>query len=106
MGKNKIRQAIDMRHGHYRRKYAMTTIDYDLMCIIQGNCCACCGRVNNYNRQYFDIDHDHYSGEARGLLCNACNRLVGKAEHLQLLSEKILKKVEKYLAGRVLYDII
>ncbi len=35
----------------------------------QKELCALCGR-----KQKLSVDHDHVSGEVRGLLCNRCNR--------------------------------
>ncbi len=93
-----------MRALHYRRRFGMTIADYDLMYVIQDGRCAMCGRQDNYDRQHFDIDHDHYSGKARGLLCNKCNRLVGLGENMCLVNENLLKQVEKYLTGRVEFD--
>ena len=95
-----------MRWIHYRRKYNDTVETYEFHLILQQGCCACCGRSNNYKNSYFDMDHDHYTGEIRGLLCTDCNRLVGKAENLWDLSGKNKKKVEKYLTGRVLFVIL
>lgn len=104
--RNKEQVVTIMRALHYRRKYNTTIADYDLMYAIQDGRCAMCGRQDNYDKQHFDIDHDHYSGKARGLLCRACNRLLGRAEHLQLINEDLLKKIEKYLTGRVEFDIM
>jgi len=104
--KDKQQQARNMRTLHYRHKYNTTIADYNLMYAVQDGRCAMCGRQDNYSKQHFDIDHDHYSGEARGLLCTACNRLVGRAERMHNLNEKILEKVEKYLTGRVEFDIL
>lgn len=106
--RNRPKFAAMMRSVHYRRRYSATIADYGFHYTLQDGKCACCGRANN-NREgskYFDMDHDHSTGELRGLLCNACNRLVGRAENLWSLSENNLKKVEKYLTGRMLIDII
>lgn len=88
-----------MRIIHYRQKYNQTIADYDLLYLVQNGKCAVCGRPDNYHNQHFDIDHDHFTGETRGLLCTACNRLVGQAEHLRPLSEDLLKRIENYLTG-------
>ncbi|NIM39142.1 MAG: hypothetical protein GTN67_13340 [Hydrotalea flava] len=90
-----------MRKLHYRRKYNCTIAFYDFLYTLQNGRCAVCGRDNNYSHKHFDIDHDHYTGHARGLLCTACNFLVGRAERLEPLSDKTAKKVNNYLLGRV-----
>lgn len=89
-----------MRRIHYKRSYNMAIADYEFLLIIQDNRCACCGQQDNHPYKYFAIDHDHYSGDIRGLLCTRCNWLVGMAEHLNLVDKKLLEKVEKYLTGR------
>lgn len=99
--RNPIKVVAMMRAVHYKRKYNQTIADYDLMFAQQGGCCAMCSRDNNYARKYFAIDHDHFTGKARGLLCTACNWQVGSAERLCLVDEVLLEKVEQYLTGRV-----
>jgi hypothetical protein len=42
----------------------------------QGGGCAICGRPPTESRQ-LDIDHDHRTGEVRGLVCNPCNQGLG-----------------------------
>lgn len=41
-----------------------------------GNSCNICGAAPTANRR-LDRDHDHKTGEARGLLCHLCNRALG-----------------------------
>jgi hypothetical protein len=38
------------------------------------------GGTGSNNRQ-FSIDHDHNTGEIRGLLCNNCNVGIGMLQH-------------------------
>jgi len=38
--------------------------------------CAICGGVNDIDRR-LSVDHNHDTGEVRGLLCNRCNRAIG-----------------------------
>lgn len=94
-----------MRTLHYRNRYGQTVADYEFLLHIQDGCCAICKRKDNYDKKYFAIDHDHYTGETRGLLCSVCNLRVGRGENIGLPeNSKGLKQVEKYLDGKVFLD--
>lgn len=64
-----------------RARYDMTVEQHAAMVNAQGNICAICGEppkpdgVRAASRLH--IDHDHETGEVRGLLCNHCNRGIG-----------------------------
>lgn len=64
------------------KQYGITIEDYHAQLESQGNCCAICGvdRELNGKRQRFSVDHDHKTGKFRGLICNDCNLLIGKAK--------------------------
>ncbi len=51
--------------------------------------CAVCGRPRPQN-----LDHDHQSGLARGLVCISCNRMLGN------LSRTTLNREEGWRVGR------
>lgn len=52
--------------------YGVSREEYLRMVETQGGCCLICELpVKLY------IDHDHTSGEVRGLLCNKCNTAIG-----------------------------
>ena len=46
-------------------------LNYDTLLELQGGHCACCPRRPGKNRLH--VDHDHQTGEVRGLLCWRCN---------------------------------
>lgn len=58
-----------------RRKYGITSAQYDAMVEAQGGRCAACGESHK-----LVIDHCHKSGKVRALLCDRCNRLLGVAD--------------------------
>lgn len=55
------------------RKYNLTLEEYERRCEAQNNECACCGQ-----RAKLVIDHDHDTGELRGLICSSCNTGIGQ----------------------------
>jgi hypothetical protein len=50
--------------------------DYERLLVEQKGVCAICGRTNPDGRG-LAYDHNHASGEPRGLLCDRCNRGLG-----------------------------
>jgi len=55
-----------------RAKLGLTIEQYDAMLASQGGGCAICGATPKTRR--LDTDHDHRTGQIRGLLCHRCNR--------------------------------
>ncbi len=56
-------------------KYGIGADDYDALLATQGGVCAICGGTNQGVRLV--IDHNHTTGQVRGLLCAQCNFAVG-----------------------------
>jgi hypothetical protein len=64
--------------------FGITPSEYDLIWDHQGKVCAICQR--NEPGLKFGVDHDHASGEVRGILCTLCNYyFLGRYESLQRL---------------------
>ncbi len=52
--------------------------------------CAICGIAKNRNGSALCVDHDHITGEVRGLLCHFCNTALGKfGDDVKLLHKAI-----------------
>jgi len=51
--------------------------DYAKLYLHQGGVCAGCRRAKGTGRRRLAVDHNHETGEVRGLLCSPCNQLVG-----------------------------
>ena len=61
-------------------KYGISVIDYCIILANQKGTCAACGiTVDDYGRR-FAVDHDHDTGDVRGLLCAGCNLRLGFIE--------------------------
>lgn len=61
--------------------YGLTDADYDQMLEEQGSRCAICRRTPaeaHRDGSRLRVDHDHATGEVRGLLCVSCNSGIGQ----------------------------
>ena len=70
------------RKKHIRRKYGLTLEALRALEEEQNNLCALCQKPETIRDRSggirpLSIDHDHISGEIRGLLCHRCNAALG-----------------------------
>lgn len=77
-----------------KTRYGIGIEKYEEMLIAQdGRCGICAAQVANDRN--LDVDHDHSTGEVRGLLCTRCNQGVG---FLEWIGSKITI-AQDYLRG-------
>lgn len=61
-----------------KAKYGLTLDDYDQLVVQQNGQCAICGTTSPMgHHKRFVVDHNHITGEVRGLLCSKCNAGLG-----------------------------
>lgn len=73
---NPERWAISNERSRKRRYYGVEDADIDRMLDEQFDACAiCCIEFSDDLKP--NIDHDHLTGKARGLLCRPCNTGLG-----------------------------
>ena len=60
-----------------RYHYGMTPEQWTSMFEAQGRRCAICGTTSPGKRSWA-VDHDHETRHVRGILCHACNLLLGR----------------------------
>jgi len=80
-------------------KYGVTVEWYLKRMKKQQNVCAICGQPEIATTRFgkvkrLAVDHNHETGEARALLCSACNHALGVVEDLELVA-----KLKAYLAA-------
>lgn len=92
------RYVHQQRAYHVNRKFGITLEQCEAILVSQGHRCAICrgdkpsGRFNQWS-----VDHDHSTGQVRGMLCNACNLGLGKFAD----SPEILEAAAAYLRKHV-----
>jgi hypothetical protein len=74
--KNRNRRLEQLREIHLRNKFGLTPQEYDRILEAQGGVCALCERPPTPGIS-LHVDHDHATGEIRGLLCMRCNNALG-----------------------------
>lgn len=83
------------RNRSLLKKYGITAEEFDALLSAQDGRCAICGtRDPKGPWNTFVVDHDHYTGKVRGLLCNACNQGIGHFKD----SVVFLTQAAKYLS--------
>jgi hypothetical protein len=71
---NVIKNHGSTRDYHLKRRYGITSADFDQILAAQGGVCAVCRTAKAEH-----VDHDHATGQVRGLLCFNCNQALGNA---------------------------
>jgi hypothetical protein len=79
------------RHYHLRRRYGIGAAEFDELVRQQGGVCAICGREDPEH-----VDHDHATGDVRGILCFNCNGGLGQFHD----SIEFLEAAAAYLDAR------
>ena len=80
------------RWAQIKTRYGLTKEQYDTLLARQNNACAIC------KVPFIDtpcVDHDHVTNITRGLLCDPCNQLLGKAKD----SITVLQNAINYLSS-------
>lgn len=70
------------RNAYYLKCYGITQREYNQMKIDRDQKCDICGEEGfvigkKGHTEKLCVDHDHKTGEVRGLLCQNCNRALG-----------------------------
>jgi hypothetical protein len=110
--KSKCKQCFNAKHrekyaagpdGYIRsmdqslnRLYGIGIDDYDNMFKAQNGCCAICGIHSSHFEQRLNVDHNHSTGEIRGLLCTSCNNGLGRFKDKITFLKQSIRYLEKY----------
>lgn len=77
-----------------KRLFGVSPEQFNTLLIKQNKSCAIC-KTNTSGKKDFNLDHNHNTGEIRGILCFKCNLMIGLCgDNIRLLEQaiKYLKK--------------
>ena len=69
------RKTKEQQRASNIRRYGLTVAEYNRLLLEQQNVCFICKKTNK--QKMLGVDHDHKTGQVRGLLCDLCNRALG-----------------------------
>lgn len=76
---NKERARKNHREWTLRSLYGISESEFQALLAAQAGKCALCSVVfTEVGRRNLCVDHDHVTGEVRGLLCRLCNRSIAQ----------------------------
>lgn len=88
------------KNGQLLYEYGITLEEYDQMLEDQDGVCAICRCPPTYERNgkvlALHVDHDHKTGEVRGLLCHTCNLGLGRFKDNPALLRDAAQYLEKH----------
>lgn len=87
-----------------QKTYGLLPGEYLKLYLGQGGYCAICQRATGRTKR-LAVDHNHSSGEVRGLCCSVCNRILGVFRDdpaiLQRAVDYLLNPPARSILGRV-----
>jgi hypothetical protein len=86
------------KHYQLKYKYGLSIEEYEAALQKQAGVCAICGCMETEKHQNgtvkkLNVDHNHETGQVRGLLCSRCNRVIGYTKE----NKELLKSIVDYL---------
>jgi len=104
--------AEEVFEGHLKRKYGISLAEYDVLMIVQEDLCAICrqpekrrgsggkvglrGPKTDHIRR-LAVNHDHITGQVRGLICHDCNVTMGFLNESPERLAQVLHYMESFL---------
>jgi hypothetical protein len=75
-------------------RYGLTIEAFSALLLEQGGVCASCG-TSEFGSRGPNVDHDHVTGNVRGILCSNCNCAAGFLKDDPALAKRLATYLEK-----------
>lgn len=79
---NSLKRKRAVKNGQLKRFYGISIEEKQSLFESQGSCCAVCGGSDPQQSLGWCIDHDHETGDVRGVVCPHCNHLLGNLKKI------------------------
>lgn len=86
-----------IRNDSLKRTYGITLEHYESMWVKQNGKCAICGKHESEFSKRLCVDHNHWFGDIRELLCHHCNTGLGSFNEDIFLMKRAIKYLRKHL---------
>ena len=86
----KLRRKAANHEKRVQETYGLEAGEYAQLYEFQRGHCALCRRATGASRK-LSVDHDHATGDVRGLLCRPCNTMLGHARDNTRFFERCIK---------------
>lgn len=90
------RIARSKREKKLQNKYKITLTQWEGIFTDQGSCCAICKGTRPLAKNW-NTDHNHITGNIRGILCAPCNWILGLAKDDQTILQTAIDYLRKDL---------
>lgn len=77
------------RQYHLRARYGIDQAEFDRILKLQNGLCAACDKPDPEH-----VDHDHVTGEVRGILCFNCNQALGNVRDQQVVLFRLISYLQ------------
>lgn len=89
------RDQIKAKRYSYKTRYGISGQAYDALLKTQDGKCAICKTETCSTGRKFAVDHNHNTGQVRGLLCSSCNTGIGQFKDSAELIGKAIDYLER-----------
>lgn len=94
-----------LKDANLRSEFGITINDYEQMVANQNGCCDICKQPERQTRNgmllRLSVDHDHFTGKIRSLLCRRCNALLGHANDSTAILTAAIDYLKTHSASNV-----
>jgi len=103
--KRRLASPKQLFNWQLKHTYGISIAAYELLIKAQGATCAICGKAatNKYKRLH--VDHNHTTGEIRGLLCHGCNVAIGMVKENPTTLRAAADYLESFAGRRAILSI-
>ncbi len=88
------------RKNVLKRRYGIDLNQYNKIFQGQKGLCLGCYKHQIQFKHRLSVDHDHKTGQIRGLLCRNCNLTLGTAQDNVLVLRRLADYLERFILGK------